>query len=270
MSNESVEIRRKKILKKLNSENKVYVKALAEEFNVSMETIRRDLDCLDEERQLKKIFGGAVKLKNNHLEALHKERGLYNSEIKQKIALAASELVEDDDTIAILGGSTTEQMVPYLAEKNNLTIVTNSLPIAFGLLHYKEEGRFDGRIVLLGGETSSASMSTSGFFAEDMLLKLSFNKAFFSCAGFAPDNISTYLYEHIKLSKILIGKSDSNVLLADSSKMNVNHLYSFTSLRDINVVVCDSPIPDQWVNEIDLNQLQWIVANEPHNKNSEA
>jgi DeoR/GlpR family transcriptional regulator of sugar metabolism len=63
-----------------------------------------------------------------------------------------------------------------------LTIVTNSLPIAFGLLHYKEEGHFDGRVVLLGGETRSASMSVSGFFAEDMLSKISFNKAFFPAA----------------------------------------------------------------------------------------
>jgi DeoR/GlpR family transcriptional regulator of sugar metabolism len=268
MSNESVEIRRKKIIERLNSEDKVYVKALAEEFSVAMETIRRDLDYLDGERQLKKIFGGAVKLKNNRLELLHKERGLYNLEIKQKIALTASELIEDDDTIAILGGSTTEQMTPYLTDKRNLTIVTNSLPIAFGLLHYEEEGRFDGRVVLLGGETSSASMSASGYFTEEMLSKLSFNRAFFSCGGFAPDSISTYLYEHIKLSKILIEKSDLNVLLADTSKMNVNHLYSFASLRDINVVVCDSAIPEQWVNEIDLYQLQWLVANKQQNKNS--
>jgi DeoR family fructose operon transcriptional repressor len=150
-----------------------------------------------------------------------------------------------------------------------LTIVTNSLPIAFGLLHYKEEGHFDGRVVLLGGETRSASMSVSGFFAEDMLSKISFNKAFFSCGGFAPNSISTYLCEHIRLSQIFIEKSNVSILLADASKMNVNHLYSFASLKDINVVVCDCPIPEQWVNEIDSYQLQWLVANEQQDKNSE-
>lgn len=115
-------------------------------------------------------------------------------------------------------------------------------------------------MVLVGGETNAASMSTSGFFAEDMLTKLSVNKAFLSCAGFSPANISTFMEEHIQLSRLLIEKSDLRILVADSSKMNVNHLYKFATLKDFDMVVCDHEMPDEWIKDIDLDQLQWMAA----------
>lgn len=260
MSNETVEKRREKILEKLNNNNKVYVKSMAEEFDVATETIRRDLDYLDKHKKLSKIFGGAVKIKTNRLELIHSERELVHQEGKQKIAATAADLIEDNDTIALQGGSTIEQLVPYLLGKRNLTVVTNSLPITYALLNKKEAGSFDGRIVMLGGETSYSSMSTNGFFAEDMLAKINFNKAFFSCAGFTPTSISTYLYEHIALSKLLIEKSALNILLADASKININHLYEFASLDEIDIVVCDAPMPVKWQKETNLSRLQWLTA----------
>jgi Transcriptional regulators of sugar metabolism len=257
---ESIEQRRQKILDELNVKNKVYVKTLAQKFGVSMETIRRDLDYLATNNHLTKIFGGAIKVKNTHLELLYNERAVYNLDIKKQIAATAANLIENNDTIALLGGSTTEQITQHLLMKKNLFVITNSLPISFGLLNCKKEGTFDGRVVLVGGETNAVSMATSGFFAENMLAKLSVNKAFLSCAGFSPANISTFMEEHIQLSKLLIEKSDLSILVADSSKMNVNHLYNFATLKDFDMVVCDREMPDEWINEIDLDQLQWVTA----------
>ena len=103
-------------------------------------------------------------------------------------------------------------------------------------------------------------MATSGFFAEDMLAKLSVNKAFLSCAGFCPENISTFMEEHIRLSRLLIEKSDLSILVADSSKMNVNHMYKIATLKDFDMVVCDHEMPNEWINDIELDQLQWLAA----------
>ncbi|HEY3424743.1 MAG TPA: DeoR/GlpR family DNA-binding transcription regulator [Negativicutes bacterium] len=258
---ESIEQRRQKILDELNVKNKVYVKTLAQEFGVSMETIRRDLDYLATNNQLNKIFGGAIKVKNTRLELLYNERAIHNLQVKQRIAATAANLVENNDTIALLGGSTTEQMIQQLLTKKNLFVITNSVPIAFGLLNCKKEGTFDGRLIVVGGEATTASMSTSGFFAEDMLAKLSVNKVFLSCAGFSPTNISTFMEEHIRLSKLLVEKSDLSILVADSSKMNVHHLYNFAALTDFDMVVCDQGMPDEWINDIDSDQLQWLTAN---------
>lgn len=257
---ESIDQRRQKILDELNVKDKVYVKILAQKFGVSMETIRRDLDYLATNNQLNKIFGGAIKVKNTRLELLYNERATYNLQAKQKIAATAAKLIEDNDTIALLGGSTTEQMTQHLLTKKNLFVITNSLPISFGLLNCKKEGNFDGKVIVVGGETSVASMSTSGFFAEDMLEKLSVNKAFLSCAGFSPANISTFMEEHIRLSKLLVEKSDLSILVADSSKMNVHHLYNFATLQDFDMVVCDYTMPDEWIPDIDSDQLRWLTA----------
>jgi DeoR family fructose operon transcriptional repressor len=257
---ESIEQRRQKILDELNVKNKVYVKTLAQEFGVSMETIRRDLDYLAANNQLNKTFGGAIKVKNTRLELLYNERAVYNLQVKQLIAATAANLIQDNDTIALLGGSTTEQMAQHFLMKKNLFVITNSLPISLGLLNCRKEGTFDGRVIVVGGETNTASMSTSGFFAEDMLGKLSVNKAFLSCGGFSPANISTFMEEHIQLSKLLIQKSDLSILVADSTKMNIHHLYNFASLKDIDMVVCDQEIPDEWIDDIDSEQLQWLTA----------
>ncbi|WP_197723914.1 DeoR/GlpR family DNA-binding transcription regulator [Methylomusa anaerophila] len=257
-----MEQRRKKILEELNFKDRVYVKALAQEFGVAMETIRRDLDYLAANNQLKKIYGGAIKVKNTRLELLYNERMMHNLEGKRMIALTAAHIIEDNDTIALLGGSTTEQMIQHLLVKKNLVVVTNSLPIALGLLQCRKEGSFDGRVIVVGGETNAASMATSGFFAEDMLAKLSVNKTFLSCAGFSPQNISTFREEHIQLSKLLLEKSDLRILVADASKMNVRHLFSFATFEDIDIVVCNRKIPDEWANEIDSDCLQWIAAPE--------
>lgn len=258
MSSSTMNIRRQKILNELNIHDKIYVNTLARELHVTTETIRRDLDYLDANHQLKKIFGGAVKVKNNRIELIYQQRLNYHLEVKQKIACIAAGLIEDDDTIAIQGGSTTQQLIPYLIKKNNLTLITNSLPISTSLLQYQEAGKFNGRLIFLGGEIHTATMASSGYFAENMLSNLSFNKAIFSCGGFTPSNISTYLAEHIRLSQILIEKSDINILLADSSKMNVNYLYKFADFQNINTIVTDCPMPKQWADSIDTSHLDWI------------
>ncbi len=256
----TVEERRNKILEDLKFKDKVYVKVLAEQFGVTMETIRRDLDGLVAEKKVKKIFGGATKVKSTSFELLYNERALYNIDAKRMIAVAAASIIEDNDTIALLGGSTVEQMLQPLLGKRGLFVVTNSLPLSFGLLRCRQEGAFDGRVVMIGGEATSASMATSGFFAEDMLAKIAVNKAFISCAGFAPHNVSTLIEENIRLSQILIEKSTVRILMADSTKMNGNYLYHFAMLQDFDIVVCDQAIPNEWVSEVDLDCLQWLTA----------
>ncbi|HWR39788.1 MAG TPA: DeoR/GlpR family DNA-binding transcription regulator, partial [Patescibacteria group bacterium] len=256
----SVEERRSRILEELQVKDKVYVKVLAEQFGVTMETIRRDLDALAAEKKIKKTFGGAIKVKSTSFELLYNERALYNVAAKQKIAATAVSLIEDNDTIALLGGSTTEQLLQPLLTKRGLFVVTNSLPMALGLLHCRKEGSFDGRVVVIGGEATSASLAMSGFFAEDMLTKVAVNKAFLSCAGFAPQSVSTLIEENIRLSQILLEKSATKILLADSAKMNASYLYHFATLRDFDIVVCDQKMPNEWESEVEVDRLQWLTA----------
>lgn len=260
MPSQSVEARRAKILQKLNDQEKVYVHELAIEFRVTTETIRRDLDILDQEGSLKKIFGGAIKRKDNRLELYHEDRSSHHKKEKAAIAKAASSFIEDGDILAIQGGSTTEELIPYLLPHHHLTVITNSLPIAYTLLAHQKSGDFDGQLLLLGGEVRTASMASSGYFAEDMLSKLSFNKVFLSCAGLTRDGVSTYLSEHIRLSQMLIRKSALAILMADSSKINTQSLYTFAPLSSISTVISNAEMPSHWKDTDPLSTLEWIVA----------
>lgn len=260
MANQTVESRRRQILEKLNETDKIYVTDLADEFKVTTETIRRDLDYLDQAGELKKIFGGAIKRKDNSLELRHAARMFHHKNEKLAIAKYAAQFIEDNDAIAIQGGSTTEQLIPYLLHKKNLTVITNSLPIAYSILAHQEAGDFNGRILLLGGEVRTASMASCGYFVEAMLSKLSFNKVFLSCAGFTKDGISTYMYEHIRMSQMLIENADVSILMADSSKLNVQSLYTFAPLSSVTTVISDASMPKQWNESGELSALEWIVA----------
>ena len=100
----TVEERRNKILEELKIKDKVYVKVLTEQFGVAIETIRRDMDVLAAESKIKKIFGGAIKVKSPPFELLYNERAVYNLKTKRIIAAEAAILIEGSDTVSLLEG----------------------------------------------------------------------------------------------------------------------------------------------------------------------
>lgn len=253
-----VEKRRNDILQELEQRDKVYVKDLAEKFGVTTETIRRDLDKLESLNKLKKIFGGAIKTSHQKLEWIYNDRESINLEIKKKLAAEAASRVEDNDIIFLLAGSTIAQMPPFLREKKELTVVSNSVPIIFEFAQYKRNGEFDGRLIQIGGELQVSSMGMSGVLAQDMLKDITVNKAFFSCGGFTPDNISTFQSETALMMKRLLTQSQKKMLVADASKMGVKHLYKVTTLLEMDMIITDTDLPEDWKPHTELSSLQWV------------
>ncbi|UPK41345.1 DeoR/GlpR family DNA-binding transcription regulator [Paenibacillus pabuli] len=253
-----VEKRRNDILQELEQRDKVYVKDLAEKFGVTTETIRRDLDKLESLNKLKKIFGGAIKTSHQKLEWIYNDRESINLEVKRKLAAEAASWVEDNDIVFLLAGSTVAQMPPFLREKKELTVVSNSVPIIFEFAQYKRNGEFDGRLIQIGGEFQASSMGMSGVLAQDMLKDITVNKAFFSCGGFTPDNISTFQSETALMMKRLLAQSRKKMLVADASKLGVKHLYKVTTLLEMDMIITDTDLPEDWKPHTELSSLQWV------------
>ncbi|ASR47465.1 DeoR family transcriptional regulator [Paenibacillus kribbensis] len=253
-----VEKRRKEILQELDERDKVYVKELAEKFGVTTETIRRDLDKLESLNKLKKIFGGAIKTSHQKLEWIYSDRESINLEVKRKLAAEAAKWVEDNDIIFLQAGSTVAQMPPFLRDKKELTVVSNSVPIIFEFAQYKRNGEFNGRVIQIGGELQVSSMGMSGVLAQDMLRDITINKAFFSCGGFTPENISTFQSESALMTKSLLAQSQKKVLVADASKMGVKHLYKVTSLLEVDMIITNTDLPEEWKPHTELSSLQWV------------
>ncbi|MFR9308507.1 MAG: DeoR/GlpR family DNA-binding transcription regulator, partial [Lachnospiraceae bacterium] len=144
------------------TENRI-VKAneLAEKFQVSMETIRRDLEQLEKEQIVRRVHGGAVLNVASGIEPDYSYREIKNYEQKIMIGKKAAELVKDGDTIIIDIGTTTLQMAKFLRGKS-ITVFTNSIKFAQELMDEEKV-----QLYLLGGKVRRGEGSTSGFMAED-------------------------------------------------------------------------------------------------------
>ena len=220
----SFEKRKKKIMECLNKEGKVEVQALADELGVSTETIRRDLERLDQEGKLKKVYGGAVKVRADAFELPFDKKTLINAKEKAAIGRRAAALVKDGDTIMIGNGTSTLEVVRNLHSHPNVTIVTHSTPVLLLAMEM-----FPGRIIFVGGEVNRHQRSVSGPLSELVLNRLRVNKAFISAGGVSlVDGITDYEISEANISRIMIERADEaihrpQVLVAHVAQIEPGH-----------------------------------------------
>ena len=127
----------------------VQVHDLAGIFNVSTETIRRDLDRLEREGKLRKVYGGAVQTRSEWIEPTFMKRSQMNHAEKQSIGKLAASLVREGETILLDNGTTTLEIMRELKHRADVTVITNSVPVLTCALE-----EFQGRIIFAGGEVS--------------------------------------------------------------------------------------------------------------------
>ena len=121
--------RRECIKDMLNSAGFVNVQELVSRFQVSSETIRRDLEYLEKEGLVRRIHGGAVSVRPHASESAYHTRQQEHTGEKQVIARAAAELVSDGDTVLIAPGTTALEVASCLRSRKGLTVISNSLPV---------------------------------------------------------------------------------------------------------------------------------------------
>lgn len=253
------EERKEIILKLLDSSGKVKVNELVERFSVSSETVRRDLEGLALEKKLKKVYGGATKISASGIEPPYLNRFSKNSEQKELIGKIAAEFVEDNDVIAIDVGTTVLHMIPHICSKNNITVVTNSVPAINALIEKKNNDKFNGYILFIGGEINAKQMTVSGPISESMMKDLHVDKAFIAAGGITVSHgITNYDAREASLTKMLINNAKESMVLVDSTKVGVINLYKVADIFDTDVVICDNDVPEQWMEELRRKNVEWI------------
>lgn len=226
-------IRRDEICSLLKKKQAVTTAALSERFDVSIETIRKDLMILEKEAKLTRVHGGAVmKSTTKPYMKLSKRMESMRSE-KMEISRLAARLVQNGDIIAIDTGSTAVEFITALMERlDTLTIVTHSMDVFQRACNYKN---FD--VILCGGYYLKEENSFYGDFAEYMLENLHVGKVFIFPAVLSLKNgICDCEPKLARMQKKLIEAGDEVIIMADSSKyeksalikvadMNLNYLY---------------------------------------------
>ena len=214
------------ILEVLNQRDSATVTELAAAVHTSESTIRRDLIVLDREGHLKKVFGGAVSVREisgTREEDLKGRERLMAGE-KRRIACLAASLIDDDDFVFLDAGTTTSCMTEFLTESNAF-FVTGSLIIARRL----SEG--NRRVFLLGGRIKASNVCVVGADAEKQLQRFHFTKSFLGTNGIDIEaGFSTTDPDEAIIKQTVMEQSLSSYVLADHSKFRKIFSVSFAAI----------------------------------------
>lgn len=237
-------------------ENKsVSLDTLCEYFQISKNTVRRDIDILVVRGYVKKIYGGVTAEPRRGLDS-YADRNERNTNIKQRVAAKAAELVMDGDVIFIDSGTTTKHMVEGIRERRNITILTNNLDVILQAVQYPNL-----EILSLAGILNRRTFSFSGQMAADNLGQFNIAKAFMASTGISIKNGATNASpEECAIKRTAIKHCNESILLIDQSKYDITALMSYCSLDQIDTLITDVSPPQEYAEFFALHQHRIIVA----------
>jgi DeoR/GlpR family transcriptional regulator of sugar metabolism len=249
------EDRKQQILDYITAQKSAQVKELSNILNVSVATIRRDLSEMEEEGLLRRVHGGAVSL-DGFGEPPILQRKNNQSEEKHRIGEAAAALVEDGETIIITSGTTTEAMVPYLTNKNNLTVITNAVNVAAYLTRYP-----DISVIVLGGYLRHSEFSLVGHLTDQALQDLRAEKIFHGIFGLDPRyGLTGVDMQEVQTDRRIISAAGQLIILADHTKFHQVGPIRLAPIEVVSVVVTGQEALKDNVEALRAQGIQVIQA----------
>lgn len=247
--------RKNEILSILQKEQRVLVSELSQRYNVTEETIRRDLEKLEREGFVKKTYGGAVLNKHITMDMPLKIREQTNRKEKQAIARKVASLVEEGDCMMLDSSSTSLMIAQELKKKKKLTVITNSVEVLIELA-----GNDGIKVISTGGNLRDSSLSLVGKAALEVLSRYNVDKAILSCKGIDIEKGITDSNEMEAEVKIGMRRSaKQTVLAADSSKMGEVFFVKVMNLKKGDILVTDK-IPDDWRRKLDERGVRVVLC----------
>lgn len=229
--------RQRRILDLVNEQGSVRVTEISERFDVTPETVRRDLDLLESDRKLQRSHGGAVRLADGHGDIPYLERESMNSREKSEVALAALKYIQPGDRIALDASSTAWYLARALPDIA-LTVLTNSVRVVVEL---SGKERID--VISTGGILRPTSMSFVGPLAEDALGKYHVNKAFLSCKGIhAVHGASESNELQALIKRRMVSIADKVFLLTDHTKFGIRDFAHAVDVHDLDIIITDTQV----------------------------
>lgn len=234
--------RRRRIISMLEEKSSVMVLELSKTFDVTEETVRRDLDELEKQGILKRTHGGAVALENTNNELPLKIREVTNIEGKQSIGIRAAQFIEDGDAISLDSSTTALQVARQIKSKKRITVITNSMNIVYELANVK-----DFTVISTGGNLRPISMGFVGPLAENSVKNYNVDKALVSCKGVHMEREFTESNEaEARVKKAMVESADKVFMLLDSTKFNKVSFINMLKIEQAHVLFTDKKLPDEW------------------------
>ncbi len=213
---------------------------LMEEFDISIETVRRDLLCMEKQGLLRRVHGGAVENRSMKKFPELKERIKEFSEEKRNLSINAAKFVCEGDVISIDTGSTAIAFAHILKERfSSLTVITHSLDV-FNVLCYHK----NFKVILCGGCFIKEENAFYGSMVLDNLSKIHVQKAFIFPSSVSLEfGICDYNYDLYQVQKQLILGADNIYVLTDSSKFEEKALLKIEDMKKEYFYITDKNLP---------------------------
>lgn len=250
--------RQRQILTLLRESGTLRIGELTRMFDVSDETVRRDLSLLQEQGLLTRTRGGAI-AEGVHLETSFQRRLRENQDEKGAIARIAADYVEDGSTIIIDSGSTMSHLVDCLRSKQDLVVITNGINHVEALLSNPSL-----TVVITGGLVRRATVGAVGQLAVEALASLRADHTFIATHGFSADAGMTYpSFDEVAVKRAMISAGAEVTLLADGSKCGRASMVKVAPLTELNRIVTSPPVPESQQNKIRDLGVELVVADVP-------
>lgn len=253
MNKRNTQQRRRAILDLLDAQGEVSVDELAQRFDTSEVTIRKDLTALEDNGLLLRRYGGAVQLPH---ELIHDHAPERISQRKQALAKAAAGLIKDHYRIILDSGSTTAALLPELSAKQGLVVMTNSLYIANSLRELENEPK----LLMTGGSWDAQSESFQGQLAEQVLRAYDFDQLFIGADGIDLQRGTTTFNELTSLSRVMADVAREVVVMVESEKIGRKIHNLELPWTMIKILVTDDQLPDTAKQQIEQHGVKVICA----------
>ncbi|MEG2253134.1 MAG: DeoR/GlpR family DNA-binding transcription regulator [Clostridia bacterium] len=228
---------------------------LCERFQVSMNTVRRDVSELLKKGSVEKVYGGVCSRKTQG-QALKPfdARCIDNESAKQAIGRRAAELVQDGDIIFVDSGTTTLQIIEHLITKQDLTIVTNNLEVILRALPYDNLN-----IIALPGQLRRKTHSFTGMSAVRELRAYNIRKAFLASTGATLQGVTNSSPLEYEIKRCAVENSEQSILMLCSAKFSVAGLMTYATFGDFDSIITDQSLPQPYAAAIEESGAKLLL-----------
>ena len=240
--------RQQKILQTLSDSGHVSIHKLSQLLHVSEPTMRRDLTQMEKQGLIRRTYGGAVlpDAVRDMPVVLRKED---NASAKRRIAVDAVKLLRKGAVIFIDSASTVQHMIPLLSENLDVTVVTNSISVCQKLIELRI------KTYCVGGLVDAGDEAMRGKYAEDFIRSIQIDQAFFSCSAVTSDGrLGGHNEQAVSFLQTLLQHSTQRIFLCTYNKLGRTCMHNLCTLRDIDAIICDQPLPEHLMKMVGKNR----------------
>lgn len=248
--------RQLQILQLLERRQRISVAELCDRFEISEATARRDLENLASQGKLQRVHGGAIVLTQVPPEHPILQRQKEQADEKMRIGQAAAALVQAGETIFLGSGTTVLEVARLLRGRQNLTVLTNSLPVVNALA-----GAEGITVICLGGMLRASELSFIGHITEQALAEVRADKVFMGTRAISLEYGLTHEYLPETMTDRLILKAGKEIIvLADHTKFGRAATVRLAPLESIHTIVTDTETPQDFIDAVQKRGIHIVLS----------